>query len=326
MSIDSGHSSLEMTSGLGIEKFFLRTNEKVVEPIGRPEIAELLNNEVFLEGIMNVNNLMQSNKDLPGYEAGLMTVREIESSKPHIGTVVEGSENHIDLRRKSEFISLPDSAKSGYSLVPLGLTDNDDDRNTWSTLDIANLHFHPNTVLTGENTSKKWFAPSEPDKAEIGLESTLNSLKIRSREGMPVHHLRSMEDEENDKNISEYALQLREQHYGYFLKSAFGSSEKLSPADPGSAEAEYRVFQMIGMSLSSDKAQILMLYDDPSKARQTSHNIPQPEAFSREPFDLENDKASCREVIEYYQNLGYQAEIVFVEKGRDNKTKSRIFH
>lgn len=307
----------------GVETYFKRVNIEIIPPISSSEIAELLDQQEFLKKIMDLNSLMRENVDISGYEAGIAVVRSIKNGALSVSEINSGTVTGINLDNVP-FNELSDEEMSGFSLAPPGLTDRPNTRDTWSTLDIATLHFHP-LKTTDDAPKSRWFNPSFRDHQDTQRDGLNNSLKMRIMEGLSAHQLRSIPDAQNDQDLSETEIELREEYYGYFMTTTRGKAFKLQTHEFSAAEARFRPYQMIGMSLSENKAQILILYDDPELVRASDEEIPMPSAFSREPFDLENDSSAKHEIINYYRSCGFSAEIIFIEQNQ-TKIEGRVFN
>ncbi|KUK79330.1 MAG: hypothetical protein XD95_0468 [Microgenomates bacterium 39_7] len=283
-------------------------------PINEAELAELLLSEDFLD-LLRESMLAVVDSSDGKTEAGFKVIRDWESAKHHFSKLEIQANGSVDL----DNVIFPTYEPSEEKLIDVTPDESGDPDSykSWKALSILNFHWHP---YDGDDRDKSsWFNTSAFDLKSMSSEATFNSLKLRVESGLSPKLLRSLEPP-NTEGHSNQELEKLHQHYGFFCFGLF-APRKLKEADLSSIEAVFRPFSLIGMALSSSKAQVLILRDNPVL---TDTMPKEPELFNMPIRDLEDDGDALVEIEDFYRRSGYDSRVMFLEVSDNGKVDIRF--
>lgn len=284
----------------------IRLNEKKllqeIPHIDSREFKKIIGSPQFKQHIAKSLRVFWEN-GLGKDEVGFKVIRSLSSGEYSFSQVKTGSGMSVDLNDAS-FPDYPDNEKGIIDTTPDGKIDRDRFE-SWDAIDVVSIHWHP---WDSTGSASLWFDSSSFDQKQNTTNGTLNALKIRSKSGLPADQLRSANPAEGSSEEDVYLRDIQ-RYYGYFINGMFAKNRMLQ-AEAGTIEAEFRPFDLIAMSVSEKKTQILVLRDNPNLQ---VNKATYPSVFSSPGHDLEDYPEECQAIVDYYRTLGFDAAILFTE-------------
>lgn len=292
-----------------------RKNLHDIPGIFEKEIYDLLRGNQWKTRLKEAHDFIRS---YPLLESGFGFIRGF-NGEHYVSNMLEGAKEGMTRLETNNFVypGFPEQEKGKIDVSPSDKTLESTAMETWRELEVLGFHFHSIIKADGKPS---WFNSSPFDMMNGSNKSSFNGLKMRIESGIPAQLLRPVFPLEGDTEEIQYLRKL-EPFYGYGM--GWGVERKQPLADPNTIEGAYRQYQVIGMSLSEKRAQILLLRDNP--LFETKGYSPEPAIFSQAPFDLETRSDACREIIDYYQKQGFDADILFVDLNSEGVTGMKSF-